>query len=313
MACLEDTDSERFSRLSPVLHTKKLPESNSKTDSDQTWMNSNPGRRVLRSFPSSTGRLRWYQEYSAAEKLQFVRCQAQRISRMISAKEEQFSVQECRSIQFFLDTYAARVNSKKTQIWSNSTNTLLERAAVSYAPEIIAAFEAENIPPQIGLYLAMVESEYHECLTSPVGAKGMFQFMPATARQYGLSPDERCDWKKSAQAAAKYMKDRLLQFGVDGGSVTLAIAGYNRGPQSVMRDVTQVLDQSSDARTFWTLADQNETLDRYFNQENIKYVPKFFAAAIIGENPWAFGIELAALSTYRTQKSNAEYSKLTSG
>ena len=125
----------------------------------------------------------------------------------------------------------------------------------------------------------------------------MFQFMPDTTRGYGLDPQERCDWKKSARAAARYMKARMNQFGTDATSVSLAIAGYNRGPGSVMRDLETVQDATHRERSFWALVAQSERLDHYFQQENIRYVPKFFAAAIIGETPWAFGLSAQPLST----------------
>ncbi|MDQ3089490.1 MAG: hypothetical protein M3Q78_13025, partial [Acidobacteriota bacterium] len=55
-------------------------------------------------------------------------------------------------------------------------------------------------------------------------------------------------------------------------------------------------------RSFWTLAANRTALEgkagKQFNAENIKYVPKFFATAIIGENPQDFGVNLQPLSTY---------------
>lgn len=127
----------------------------------------------------------------------------------------------------------------------------------------------------------------------------MFQFMPDTARVYGLDPAKRCDWRLAAPAAARYMKDRLNQFGPDAASVALAIAGYNRGPGSVLRDLEAILNDRNRERSFWTLAANAEQLDHYFQNENVRYVPKFFAAAIVGETPWAFGLGLQPLSTYR--------------
>jgi hypothetical protein len=54
-------------------------------------------------------------------------------------------------------------------------------------------------------------------------------------------------------------------------------------------------------RSFWTLITNSAKLDKYFQRENVKYVPKFFAIAIIGETPWAFGLEMKqALSTYES-------------
>jgi membrane-bound lytic murein transglycosylase D len=151
----------------------------------------------------------------------------------------------------------------------------------------------------------MIESEYRECLTSPVGAKGLFQFMPDTARGYGVDPDDRCNVEKMAPAAARYMKHRIAEFGTDSMSVALGIAGYNRSPDSVRRDLADVLNSENKERSFWTLVANSTKLDRYFRNENVKYVPKFFAAAIVGETPWAFNLQMNPLSTY-TESSNED-------
>ena len=80
-------------------------------------------------------------------------------------------------------------------------------------------------------------------------------------------------------------------------SVALGIAGYNRSPDSVRRDLHDVLNSDNKERSFWTLIANSNKLDRFFQNENIKYVPKFFAAAIVGETPWAFGLQMNSLST----------------
>ena len=89
-------------------------------------------------------------------------------------------------------------------------------------------------------------------------------------------------------------------------SVALAIAGYNRSPDSVRRDLHDVLNSENKERSFWTLVANSNKLDHYFQGENIKYVPKFFAAAIVGENPWMFGIQMQPLSTYAEIKAPPE-------
>jgi hypothetical protein len=101
-----------------------------------------------------------------------------------------------------------------------------------------------------------------------------------------------------APAAARYIKDRIRDFGTDSKSVALGIAGYNRSPRSVRRDLQTVIDSKENDRSFWTLIARKEHLDRFFQNENVKYVPKFFAAAIVGENPEAFGLRVRRLSTY---------------
>jgi hypothetical protein len=70
---------------------------------------------------------------------------------------------------------------------------MMKNNSVRIGVTIIAAFKREGVPPVVGLYIPVIESEYRECLESPVGAKGLFQFMPATAEGYGVPASERCN------------------------------------------------------------------------------------------------------------------------
>jgi pSer/pThr/pTyr-binding forkhead associated (FHA) protein len=236
------------------------------------------------------------------EQNEFIYSQARNVSRMMSNREYVFTDDVLPYIKKYVDGYARRVGNRSTAIWGEDLTSLFSRAR-RLAPDIIREFNARGVPKVVGLYIPMIESEYRECLTSPVGAKGLFQFMPATARGYGVDPGDRCDVKKMAPAAAKYIKDRIAEFGSDAMSVALGIAGYNRSPDSVRRDLNDVINGRNKERSFWTLVANSDKLDRFFQNENIKYVPKFFAAAIVGENPWAFGLEMNPLSTYAGEPS----------
>ena len=246
-----------------------------------------------------------YTRMSEDEQNEFIYGQARNISRMMSNREYVFTDDVLPYIKKYVDGYARRVGNRSTAIWGEDLTSLFSRAR-RLAPDIIREFNARGVPKVVGLYIPMIESEYRECLTSPVGAKGLFQFMAATARGYGVDPDDRCDVKKMAPAAAKYIKDRIAEFGSDAMSVALGIAGYNRSPDSVRRDLNDVINGKNKERSFWTLVANSDKLDRFFQNENIKYVPKFFAAAIVGENPWAFGLEMNPLSTYAGSTSAGE-------
>lgn len=285
-------------RITPPDSTNKNGGAGSSNINNSSLNNSNiDGPSFQSQIPSNPRERRLYLQMSEEERNEFIYAQARVISRMMSNREYIFTDAVLPYIKKYVDGYARRVGNNSTAIWGEDLNYLFGRAC-RLAPDIIREFNARGSPKVVGLYIPMIESEYRECLTSPVGAKGLFQFMPATARGYGVDPGDRCDVKKMAPAAAKYIKDRIAEFGSDSMSVALGIAGYNRSPDSVRRDLSDVVNSKNKERSFWTLVANSDKLDRFFQNENIKYVPKFFAAAIVGENPWAFGLEMNPLSTY---------------
>lgn len=73
-----------------------------------------------------------------------------------------------------------------------------------------------------------IESRFQGGLTSPKGAEGYFQFMPATAKAYGLTDPN--NFEQSADAAGRYMRDNLKKYN---GNINLALADYNGGPKAV--------------------------------------------------------------------------------
>jgi peptidoglycan lytic transglycosylase D len=165
-----------------------------------------------------------------------------------------------------------------------------------FLPTIANAFAAHKVPIIIGIYLPMIESEYRPCFENEFGSKGLFQFLPSTAKNYGVEPDGLCDVKQEAPAAARYIADHMAELGDDAQSMTLVILSYNRGAQWVRGTLRQLRDSGDYERTFWTLYKNRERLDKSFQSEGVGYVPMFFAAAIIGENPRTFGLDLEPLS-----------------
>ena len=150
----------------------------------------------------------------------------------------------------------------------------------NYIKMIEKIFKKHKIPVDLS-YLAFVESNYKpHAYNSQSGAKGMWQFMPATARQYGLivnkNIDERTDTKKSTEAAGAYINDLLSIFGVD--SFTIAIAAYNAGDGFLRLSLTKIKDPKKD-RNFWYLYKNN-----LIPKETQEYVLKVLALMILCEN-----------------------------
>ncbi len=135
--------------------------------------------------------------------------------------------------------------------------------APALVPKLRAIFAAEGVPPEL-VWLAEAESSFNPVARSPVGAKGLFQFMPETAKSMGLStmlPDERTDPEKSARAAARYLRNLHGRF----GNWALVLAAYNAGEGRVGRTLA-----ARQAKSFTAIADA-------LPAETRMYVPKVCA------------------------------------
>lgn len=236
-----------------------------------------------------------YAQMSEEEKKAFIKQQSFRISNMMSEQTAELSDDAVKTIKQHLDAYASRTDNTSTQAFRENLNVIYERAAQN-APVINRAFKASSISPIVGLYVAMIESEYRECEESPIGAKGQFQFLKQTARRYNLSWEDICKIEKSAPAAAKMFEDDSAELGTDAKSMTLVLLSYNRGSVRVREDLRMLRSLGEKERSFWIMFENADKLDRQFQQESKHYVPKFFAAAIVGENPFAFGLKIKPLS-----------------
>lgn len=263
-----------------------------------------------------------YLAMTPAERTQFVASEAQHVARMIGNREGfAFTPEVVAKIKIWVDAYALRLNSPKPSgggcNMHHDLGTLLNRAH-TYAPAVVKAFNEKGLSPQVGLYLAMIEAEYCPCLSSGTGPKGYFQFASTTARRYGVQdvsspkdtrPDDRCKIDIMAPVAAQYMKDLIAMFGTGPLSVPLAIASYNEGEGGLSANLIKALNaaRTSDnpERSFWTMVVHEEMMSDQFQRENIKYVPHFFGAAIVGENPRVFGVDLAPISSYTQPQSNS--------
>jgi len=169
-----------------------------------------------------------------------------------------------------------------------------------YTARIAQKMLEQSLPPQF-FYLALQESDFNVNTCGPKTrfgiAKGMWQFIPATAQQYNLQTgpladvrqpdprDDRHDFEKSTAAAARYLK---FIYDTDAqASGLLVMASYNWGEERVIKRIKQ-MPQNPRERNFWRLL---QDYRRDLPQETYDYVFKIFSAAVIGENPELFGFD----------------------
>lgn len=155
------------------------------------------------------------------------------------------------------------------------------RKSGRYLPALRAELAKAGLPTDLA-YLSLIESAHNPLAYSPVGAAGLWQFMPDTARHYGLTVDrwvdERLDPERSTEAAAKYLADLVRRF----GSWELAMAAYNMGHGALLKVVRKY-----NSNDFWSLA----RLEGALPWETTLYVPKILALAVAMNNKKAFGVE----------------------
>jgi membrane-bound lytic murein transglycosylase D len=166
-----------------------------------------------------------------------------------------------------------------------STLTTWFRRSGRYRDTIRKVFRKKGLPEDL-TWLAMIESGFEPIARSPVGAMGIWQFMPETGKIYGLSQDrwsdQRLSFAASTEAAADFLADLHRRF----GSWDLAMAGYNMGYGGVLSAVRRY-----NTNDYWVLA----KLEGSFPWETTLYVPKILAAAIVSRNLAAFGFQDVAI------------------
>jgi pSer/pThr/pTyr-binding forkhead associated (FHA) protein len=155
-------------------------------------------------------------------------------------------------------------------------------------PMIVRKLKEAHLP-EVFAYVSWIESGLDPQATSPVGARGLWQFMPATGQGYGLrvdpasGVDERTDPIRSTEAATRYIGNLIRKFGRE--QFMCALASYNRGEGAVWRAMEKIPDPMMESsRKYWYMVE-----NRMLPQETSQYVPKIVAAAILGQNPERFG------------------------
>ena len=143
------------------------------------------------------------------------------------------------------------------------TKTMMERMPL-YFPMFEKALQKHGLPTELK-YLSMIESGLNPTVISHARAGGLWQFMPATGREFGLYQDkyidERFEPVKATEAACLYLKQLYKIF----GDWELALASYNTGPGNVKRAMRR-----SRGTTFWTIYN-------VLPRETRSYVPQYVA------------------------------------
>jgi membrane-bound lytic murein transglycosylase D len=147
-----------------------------------------------------------------------------------------------------------------------------------YMPRMKEILKQRGLPQDLA-FVAMIESGFSPHAVSTANAVGYWQFIDATGERYGLRQDwwvdERRDYIRSTEAAARYLADLYRLF----DSWYLTASAYNMGENRLKR-----LIRRHQTRNFWALAQQPD-----FPVETREYIPKLIAAVLIAKMPRLYG------------------------
>lgn len=178
-----------------------------------------------------------------------------------------------------------RLDRELTAMSYTHGNTLLTlKRANRYFPVLTEILKANGVPEDL-VYLACIESSLNPTAVSPAKAAGLWQFMPATGREYGLEindyVDERLNIEKSTAAACRYLKSAYNKY----GNWESAAASYNGGMGRISNELSS--------------QGVGSAYDLYLTEETSRYMFRLLAMKMILENPDRYGYRLTAEQLYQ--------------
>lgn len=178
-----------------------------------------------------------------------------------------------------------RLDRELTSLCYTHGNTLLLiKRANKYFPVLAPILRKNGVPYDL-IYLACVESTLNQRAYSPAKAAGIWQFMPATAKHYGLEVnewvDERYDIEKETAAACRYLKKAYAEY----GNWESAAASYNGGTTRITKELEAQLASSS--------------FDLFLVDETSRYMFRILATKLIMESPRTYGFRLRSDQLYQ--------------
>lgn len=184
-----------------------------------------------------------------------------------------------------LDIYYVREGLDRelvSNMYYQSSTLFIIKRATRYMPVIERILKEERVPLDMK-YLCVIESSL-QCVTSPAGAGGYWQFMKATGQKYGLEITDEIDMRNhielSTRAACRYLKDLRQMF----GGWTEAAAAYNCGENGLRKRLAN--------------QQQSSYFDLYLNRETQRYVFRILALKLILSDPQAYGYHVRRCDTY---------------
>lgn len=183
-----------------------------------------------------------------------------------------------------VDMYERLDRELTSMIYTHGNTLLTIKRANRYFPLLKPILDKHGIHSDF-LYLACIESYLSPTAKSPAGAVGIWQFMPGTAKNYGLEVndevDERYDPEIETVAACKYLKSSYRKY----GNWESVAASYNAGPAKISKELESQM--------------QTSAFDLWLVEETQRYPFRMMAMKMILENPTAYGFKLNENQLYQ--------------
>ncbi|NJM54048.1 MAG: lytic transglycosylase domain-containing protein [Blastocatellia bacterium] len=219
----------------------------------------------IKSKPNGTS-AKTYLEMSENEKRDFIEVKTNEfLDKFGRTEADKIPTKAVNSIKMFVGDYLRRISvdeetlskgnsdgmiSKNTCLYGRGNLANVLKRGTSYSRNIVESFVNKGVQPEVGIYIAFIESEFCPCLQAPTGPLGMFQLTTATASNYGVkaikgaspeSPDERCNPKAAAFGAAAYIKMMSDKFyGKDVNGIYFTVAAFNSGEGGLNKNIRTV-------------------------------------------------------------------------
>lgn len=186
-----------------------------------------------------------------------------------------------------VDMYERLDRELTSMAYTHGNTLLLIKRANKFFPLLEPILKRNGVPEDL-LYLACIESMLNQRAYSPAKAAGIWQFIPSTARQYGLEVnewvDERYNIAKETEAACRYLKKAHGMY----GNWETAAASYNGGTNRITTELETQLASSA--------------FDLYLVEETSRYMFRILATKLIMENPVKYGFRLTKEQLYQPLK-----------
>lgn len=240
-----------------------------------------------------------YWEMVESEQHDLIRQRVAHVFALMGDEPVELNDEEVASIKEQLDRYVKRRGSLSQEQFEEGLRTIFGRAS-QYAGLIKRSFEMRKVPAILGIYQAMVESEYRDCPSHPHerGPVGLFQFSRKVAERYDITSSDYCNVEKQVDGAARHMSDLLSDFGSEKGNWTLALLSFNNGTDTVRGYLRETRSRGVTERTYWAIRRDRKHFNPPLRDEDLGYVIRFLAAAVIGETPSSFDLQMSPLSTH---------------